>query len=68
MKSWYDEKEDVLNIQFKKYNYWKSVELPNGIVFDIAKDGTIVSIEVLHASKVFLGPNKKVIDVAKKAQ
>ena len=67
MKSWYDKEEDVLNIELVSKEYWKSVELPNGIVIDIGKDGSILSIEILQASKVFSGDMKKVIEVAEKA-
>ncbi|MBS3144958.1 DUF2283 domain-containing protein [Candidatus Woesearchaeota archaeon] len=45
----------------------KSIELPNGIIIDIAKDGSIISIEILKASKIFLGDNKRVIEMAKSA-
>jgi len=58
--------EDILNIQLKKEGYWKSIELPNGVVIDVGKDGSIVSIEILRASKVFSGDVGKVIEVAKK--
>jgi len=65
MEKWYDKDEDILNIQFKDDKYWKSVELPNGVVFDIAKDGSIISIEILKASKVFFGDVKNVIETTK---
>lgn len=64
METWYDEKEDILNIQIK-HGYWKSIELPNGIIIDIAKDGTISAVEILRASKVFSGDVRKVIETAK---
>ena len=64
METWYDKEEDILNIQLKN-DYWKSVELPNGVVIDVAKDGSIAGIEILCASKVFSGDVKKVIEVAK---
>lgn len=64
-KTWYDKEEDVLNIELKKGDYWKSVELPNGVVIDIAKDGSITGIEILQASKVFSGDIRKVIERAK---
>jgi uncharacterized protein YuzE len=67
MKYWYDKEEDILNIQFQDKEYWKSVELPNSIVIDIDKDGKIMSIEILKASKVFSGDTKKVIETAKLA-
>lgn len=64
MESSYDKEEDILNVQFQDKGYWKSVELPNGIVIDIAKDGKIMGIEILRASKIFSGDVKKVIEVA----
>ena len=64
MERWYD-KEDILNVQLEDKEYWKSIELPNGIIFDIAKDGTIVAVEVLKASKIFSGDVKNVIETAK---
>ena len=62
---WYDKEEDILNIELKKREYWKTLELPNGINIDVAKDGTITGIEILKASKVFSGDVKKVIEHAK---
>lgn len=61
----YDKEEDILNIELNKKEYWKTVELPNGINIDIAKDGSITGIEILRASKVFSGDIKKVIEQAK---
>jgi uncharacterized protein YuzE len=54
-----------LNIEIAKKEYWKTVELPNGINIDVAKDGTITGIEILRASKIFSGDVKKVIEQAK---
>ena len=67
MESWYDKEEDVLGIQFQEKGYWKSVELPNGIVIDVTKDGKIIGIEILRASNIFSGDIKKVIESAKPA-
>ena len=64
MENWYDKEEDIFNIQLKKGDYWKSVELPTGIIIDIAKDGSIIAIEILRASLVFSGDIKKVIETA----
>ena len=61
----YDKEEDILNIELQKKEYWKTVELSNGINIDIAKDGSITGIEILRASKVFSGDIKKVIEQAK---
>mgnify|MGYP001594684052 CR=1 FL=1 len=66
MESWYDKEEDVLNIEISDDEYWKSIELPNGIVIDIGKKGAITSIEILRASKIFSGDVKRVIEVARK--
>mgnify|MGYP001598037927 FL=1 len=59
----YDKKADILNIDLDDKEYWKSVELPNGMVMDIAKDGSIISIEILWASKFFSGDakNKRIL-------
>ena len=65
MERWYDKEEDILNIQLQEKGYWKSIELPSGVVIDISKDGSIIAIEIFHASKVFSGDMKKVIDTAK---
>ena len=62
---WYDKEEDILNIELKKGECWKSVELPSGVVVDIAKDGSIMAIEIFRASKVFSGDVRKVIECAK---
>ncbi|MBS3095178.1 DUF2283 domain-containing protein [Candidatus Woesearchaeota archaeon] len=67
MESWYDKEEDILSIQLKNEKYWKSIELPNGIVFDISRAGSIIAVEILKASKVFSGDVKKVIESAKQA-
>ncbi|MFH1591880.1 MAG: DUF2283 domain-containing protein [Candidatus Woesearchaeota archaeon] len=65
MESWYDREEDILNIQLQEEGYWKSIELPNGIVIDVTKGGKIMGIEILQASKIFSGDVKKVIELAK---
>ena len=65
MEQFYDKEEDILNIQLQDKGYWKSIELPNGIVIDVTKDGRIVSIEILRASEIFSGDVKKDIDIAK---
>lgn len=61
---WYDKEADVLNIEINDKEYWKSIELPNGVVFDVTKDGSITAIEILNASKLFFGDAKKVIEMA----
>jgi uncharacterized protein YuzE len=64
-ETWYDKKEDILNIELKRGEYWKSLELGNGIIIDVAKDGSITGIEILRASQVFSGDVKRVIEQAK---
>ncbi|MFW6231373.1 MAG: DUF2283 domain-containing protein [Nanoarchaeota archaeon] len=63
-KTHYDKETDTLNIEVSTGDYWKSVELPNGIVMDISTEGAITSIEILSASKIFSGDSRKVIDNA----
>lgn len=62
MESWYDEDEDILGIHIKDGEYWKSIELPNGIVIDISKDEEIIGIEIFQASNIFSGDVKRVIE------
>jgi len=61
----YDKDADVLNIDLEDKEYWKSIELPNGIIINISKDGGIISIEILWASNFFSGDARKVIETAK---
>lgn len=61
----YDKEADILNIDIEDKEYWKSVELPNGMIIDISNDGSIISIEILWASKFFSGDAKRVIEMAK---
>ncbi|MEK6847083.1 MAG: DUF2283 domain-containing protein [Nanoarchaeota archaeon] len=67
MESWYDSESDVLGIHLEDKEYWKSIDLPNGIVIDISKEGKIIGMEILRASKIFSGDVKKVLDLAKKS-
>ena len=62
MEQWYDNEEDVLGVRLKDESYWKSIELPNGIILDVSKDGSIIGIEIMKASKIFSGDVKKVIE------
>lgn len=61
---WYDDEADVLNIEINDKEYWKSIELGNGVVIDIAKDGSMTSIEILRASKLLRGDARKIIESA----
>ena len=62
---WYDKEADVLNVEINDKTYWKSMEIGEGIIVDIAKDGSMTSIEILNASKLFHGEAHKVIENAK---
>jgi uncharacterized protein YuzE len=62
---WYDKEADVLNVELNDKTYWKSMEIGKGIIVDIARDGSMTSIEILNASKLFQGDAHKVIESAK---
>lgn len=63
-ETWYDKEEDILGIQLYTGDYWKSVELPSGIVIDVSKTGKILGIEISNAKRVFSGKTKKVLETA----
>lgn len=50
---WYDREEDVLGIQLRDKNYWKSVEVSKKVVVDLSHDGEIIGIEIFEAKKSF---------------
>lgn len=62
MEEWCDKEEDILNIELNSGEYWKSIELPNGVVIDLDKNGKVKAIEILRASKIFSGDAKKAIE------
>ncbi len=66
MEEWYDDEEDVLNIEINGGEYWKSIELPNGVNIDVDKTGKIKAIEILRASKIFSGDVRKVLETIQK--
>ncbi|KCZ70801.1 uncharacterized conserved small protein [Candidatus Methanoperedens nitroreducens] len=51
MKITYDPESDAMNIQFQKGKYEISKEIAEGIIIDYTKDGKVLSIEILDASK-----------------
>ncbi len=66
MESWYDEQEDILNIELEDgKDYWKSIELADGVVLDISREGRVVAVEILGASRIFSGEVRRVLEVAK---
>lgn len=66
MEQWYDSEEDTLGVRLQEKSYWKSIELPNGIVLDISKDGGVIGMEIPKASKIFSGDVKKVIEFSER--
>ncbi len=52
-ETWYDEKEDILGIQLKNREYWKSVEVSKNVVVDLSAKGEIIGIEILGAKRSF---------------
>lgn len=52
MKLRYDKKEDALYIRFNDRRYFESDEVKGGMVFDYDKEGRIIGIEILDASKI----------------
>ena len=64
MEEWYDKEEDIMKLELTNGEYWKSIELPNGIIIDLDKKGKIKAIEILKASKIFSGDAKSVIEKA----
>ena len=62
MEQWYDKEEDVLGVRLDDKTYWKSIELGNGIIIDLADDGSVIGMEILGASNIFSGDVKKVIE------
>ena len=63
-ESWYDKEEDIMGIQLFKGNYWKSVELPNGITIDVSTSGKVMALEIANAKKIFSGKTRKVLQTA----
>jgi len=66
MNEWYDKEEDIFNIELTDSEYWKTIELANGINIDLDKNGKIKAIEIMQASKIFSGDIKKVIESVSK--
>ena len=64
MKTIYDKECDALTIDLKKGTYWKSIELGPGVILDISKEGDLLGLEILFASKVFSKNLAKVLQHA----
>ena len=52
---WYDSEVDMLGAQFSNEKSWKSIELSNGVVLDISRNGKITGLEIFKASRFFRG-------------
>lgn len=51
MQIFYDPETDSMDIEFQKGKYNISKEIAEGIIIDYTKNGKIISIEILNASK-----------------
>ncbi len=58
MKIKYDKEVDVINIQFSNAEIVETDEDKPGIIIDYDKDGNIVEIEVLNATRNIVQPLK----------
>ncbi|TAL70916.1 MAG: DUF2283 domain-containing protein [Bacteroidetes bacterium] len=58
MKIKYDKEVDVINIQFSEAEIVETDENKPGVIIDYDKDGKIVEIEILNASKHTSQPAK----------
>ncbi len=52
MKLHYDKNIDAVSIRFSDHRYAESDEVGGGIIFDYDKNGRVIAIEILDASKV----------------
>ena len=64
MKVKYDKEVDVLYIVFSENKIKESDEEKSGIILDYDKQGSIVGIEILNASKRVKNPTKVEYEVA----
>jgi uncharacterized protein YuzE len=64
MKVKYDKENDIVVIIFSENAIVESEETKPGLVFDYSEDGSIVSIEVMNASKQMTFPFKVEYEVA----
>ena len=64
MKVKYDKDTDTLRITFTESAIEESDEEKPGIILDYDKDGNIVGVEILSASKKMKDPSKIEIDIS----
>lgn len=58
MKIKYDQEVDILKITFSEASVYESDESKVGVILDFGKDGTILAIEIMDASKRTASPSK----------
>jgi uncharacterized protein YuzE len=64
MKVKYDQQVDILYISFNDEEVHESDEEKPGVIIDYSKDGSVVGIEILDASKHMTNPTKVEYEVA----
>ncbi|MBI5399453.1 DUF2283 domain-containing protein [Candidatus Saganbacteria bacterium] len=64
MKINYDEKSDAMYIRFSDAAYYESDEVKNGIIFDYDKQGKVIAIEILDASKNLPAPKSSFYNIS----
>jgi len=64
MKVKYDKQVDILYITLSQEEVRESDEYKSGIIIDYSKDGSVVGIEILNASKHMPNPSKVEYEVA----
>ena len=64
MKIKYDKEVDIMHIRFSDNPIEESMEEKPGVIIDYDKEGKIVAIEVLNASKNTESPNSVIYEVA----
>jgi len=64
MKIKFDKEVDVIYLQFSDKEVAESDEDKPGIILDYDKDGNIVGIEILEASKKTINPSSLIYEVA----
>ncbi len=64
MKVKYDKETDIIKITFTDSIVEESDEEKPGIILDYDKDGNVVGVEILSASKKMKDPSKIELDIA----
>ena len=63
MKIMYDPAADALYIQFMEGKFYKNKQIDEDTILDLSKDGALLGLEILNASKKILPENLKVVQV-----